>query len=393
MNIAVLLESKYSGGGSFSHSVNATIDLIKYSKFAKNVVIYTSHADNLKILRKLKLPVVLFSYNLVDIILIKICNIKVIRFFFYLTGYKISLEETLFKSKVDLLYFPVLSDLVFCLRKINYISTVLDLCHFQHSIFPEISKKVYQYKEKLYKFSLNRSAIIITSCASLKEKISNHYKIAKSLIVLIPYMPSYLFNSSSKRNNILKTKYRNLKNIFFYPAQIWAHKNHITILKAAKILQNKNYKINFVFSGKDRGYQNVLNEFIKKNKLTNVYFTKYLTSAEMHCFYKKCKGVIYASLLGPNNIPPLETWSYKKPLIHNNIMLDDVPKNTAITINIKDPKELSLAIIKIIKNKYNKKIITNGTFELKKRKNLNKLSYSVLDRNIDNLKFKKKLKN
>ena len=82
MNIAVLLESNYSGGGSFSHSVNATLDLIKYSKFAKNVVIYTSQEENLKILRKLKLPVVLFSYNLLDIILIKICNIKIIRFFF-----------------------------------------------------------------------------------------------------------------------------------------------------------------------------------------------------------------------------------------------------------------------------------------------------------------------
>ena len=119
-------------------------------------------------------------------------------------------------------------------------------------------------------------------------------------------------------------KYKKIKNYFFYPAQIWGHKNHITILKAVKILNRKNKVINLVFSGRDRGYKKILDAYIEKNKIRNVYFTGFLNSGEMHYIYKNCKAVIFTTLWGPNAIPPLETWSYKKPLIYNNRLEDDV---------------------------------------------------------------------
>ncbi len=385
MNIAVLLESNYFGGGSFSHSVNACLDLIRYIGKHNNIVVYTSYKKNFRILNELKIPVIFFSYSLLDKIVIKFSRIKLFRFFCF--NYKITLENKLLNNNIEILYFPVLSDVVFSLKKIKFISTLLDLCHFQHSIFPEISKKDFLYRENLYFYSLKRSLLVITSCESLKKKISKHYNILPNRVIVIPYTPSYLFreNYGSKKKFLILKKYKFLKKFFFYPAQIWGHKNHIVVLKAAQIIKKKGYNINFVFSGKNRGYKHVLDNFIANTKLDNVYFTGYLTSQEMDYFYKKCKAIIFTSVFGPNAIPPLEAWSYKKPLIYNNRREDYVTKDNAILVNVNNPVEVSNSIIKILENKYSKNLINNGSKKLKFIKNINKECYLELEKNINKL--------
>jgi glycosyltransferase involved in cell wall biosynthesis len=383
MNIAVLLESNYSGGGSFSHSINTCLDLIRYIGKNNNIVVYTSYKKNFEILNDQKIPVVFFSYTLLDKILIKFSKIKIFRFFFF--NYQTTLENKLLNNNIEILYFPVLSDVVFSLKKIRFISTLLDLCHFQHSIFPEISKKDFHYRQNLYFYSLKKSLLVITSCKSLKKKISKYYNILLNKIIIIPYTPCYLFNENYKNKKFIFNlkKYRFLKNFFFYPAQIWGHKNHLVILEAAKILKKRGYNVNFVFSGRDRGYKQVLDNFITNNKLNNIYFTGYLTFQEMDYFYKKCKGIIFTSVFGPNAIPPLEAWTYKKPLIYNNRMEDDVTKNNALLVNVNNPLEVSNSIIKILNNKYKKNLIRNGSKKLKLIKNINKKCYFEFEKKLN----------
>lgn len=383
MNIAVLLESNFSSGGSFSHSFNTSLDLIRYFRKNNNIVVYTSYKKNFEILNDQKIPVVFFSYTLLDRILIKFSKIKIFRIFFF--NYKTTLENKLLDNNIEILYFPVLSDVVFSLKKLKFISTLLDLCHFQHSIFPEISKKDFLYRQNLYFYSLKRSLLVVTSCESLRKEISKHYNILLYRIIIIPYTPNYLFKQNYQNKKIFLNleKYRFLRNFFFYPAQIWGHKNHLVILKAAKILKKNGYNVNFVFSGRDRGYKRVLDNFIANNKLNNIYFTGYLTSQEMDYFYKKCKAIIFTSVFGPNAIPPLEAWAYKKPLIYNNRMEDDVSKNNALLVNVNSPLEVSNSIIKILKNKYKKNLISNGSKKLKFIKNINKNCYLELEKKIN----------
>ena len=196
----------------------------------------------------------------------------------------------------------------------------------------------------------------------------NHYNINYDKVVVIPYTAGSLFKSKKNLKKIRK-KFINLKNYFFYPAQIWAHKNHISILRAAKKLKKYQNNISFVFSGRDRGYKHELEKYIFKNNIKNVHFTGFLDNSEMDYIYKNCKGVIFTSLFGPDAIPPLETWSYKKPLIYNNRNEDDVSKKTAILVDVKNPDAISKAIIKIYNRRYNKNYVLNG---LKKLKNVEK---------------------
>jgi len=381
MKIAILLETNSSGGGSFTHSVNTCLDLKRSCKKKEEIIVYTQFKNSFEILKKLKIPVKFFSHSFFDKILLKISVFKFFRIFTNILNIKTTIEKTIIKNKSDLIFFPVLSDTVFCLKKMKFISTLLDLEHFKHSKFPEITKKEFKYRENLYFYSLRRSVLIITSCESIKRNLCNHYKINKKKVFIIPYTPSNLFVETKLKREFLE-KYKKIKNYFFYPAQIWGHKNHITILKAVKILNRKNKVINLVFSGRDRGYKKILDAYIKKNKIRNVYFTGFLSSGEMHYIYKNCKAVIFTTLWGPNAIPPLETWSYKKPLIYNNRLEDDVQKNTALIGNVKDVKFIANSIEKILNNKYNKNFILNGSIKLQIIKKNSRKQYIKLNKKL-----------
>ncbi len=385
MKIAVLLETNFSGGGSFTHSVNVCLDLKKTLKKEDTLIVYTQFKNNYEILKKLKIPVQLFSHSLLDKILLKLSLNKFFRCFSSFFNLLLSVEKEIFFKKFDLVFFPVLSNTSLCLKKINFISTLLDLEHFKHSQFPEITFEEYKYREKLYFYSLKKSLLVITSSESIKKNLCKHYQIRKDKVFVIPYTPSILFKREKLSKNFLK-KYEKISNYLFYPAQIWGHKNHIVILKASKILRKKKIFPKFIFSGRDRGFKRYLQEYIKKNNLKNIYFTGFLTSGEMHYMYKKCKAVIFPTLWGPNAIPPLETWSYKKPLIYNNRFEDDVTLGTAIVGDVRSPKFIASSIEKVLRNQYNKNFIIKGYNKLQLVEKVSKKSYKNLYKKIALLK-------
>ncbi len=384
MKIAVLLETNYSGGGSFTHSVNTCYDLNRFKKNKDNIIVYTQFEHNYEILKKLKIPTKLFAHSFIDKLILKLSIFKIFRSILSILNIKLSIENNLIKNQFNLIFFPVLSNTALCIKNLKFVSTLLDLEHFKHSKFPEITFEEFKYREKLYFHSLNKSEIVITSSESIKKNLCKHYNISKSKVLIIPYTPSNLFTEKAINKQFIK-KYKKIRNYFFYPAQIWGHKNHIVILKAAKILREKNIKVNLIFSGRDRGYKKVLDKFINKNNLKNIFFTGFLSSGEMHFIYKNCKGVVFPTLWGPNAIPPLETWSYKKPLIYNNRFEDDVTSGTALVGDIKNPYYIANSINKILNNRYNKNFIIKGYNKLQIVKKNSKKSYINLNRKIQSL--------
>ena len=170
MKIAILFETPYSGGGSFTHSINVCLDLKRFINNNKKIIIYTNFKKNYEIIKKLGLPVILFNYSLIDKIIHKLSFYKFFRILFNSFDLTISLEKKLISDNVDFIYFPVISQSVFAIKKINYVSSLLDLEHFKHSIYPEITKKEFLYREKLYFHCLPKSKLIITSYESIKKK-------------------------------------------------------------------------------------------------------------------------------------------------------------------------------------------------------------------------------
>ena len=110
----------------------------------------------------------------------------------------------------------------------------------------------------------------------------------------------------------------------FYPANLWPHKNHYRIIEAIGFLKKKHgIEIPIVFVGKAYSQWQVLamcKALAKKHSIeSQVYFLNYVSDKELAALYMKAVGLIMPTYFGPTNIPYMEAFYHKCPVIASNI--------------------------------------------------------------------------
>jgi glycosyltransferase involved in cell wall biosynthesis len=124
----------------------------------------------------------------------------------------------------------------------------------------------------------------------------------------------------------LLDKYRIIRPYFFCPNQVWAHKNHITVLHAVKKLKEQKKEILVVFSGKEFDARNPelffqLKKFITDNDLkNNILFLGFIDRAEQLQLMNNAIAVIQPSLF--------EGWSTvleDAKAMGQNVIVSDLP--------------------------------------------------------------------
>lgn len=100
----------------------------------------------------------------------------------------------------------------------------------------------------------------------------------------------------------LKIKYNIKSDYYFAPNQFWKHKNHITVIKAVKLLKEKGCEVLVVFTGKEHDHRNPtysddLKNFVIENKLSeNILFLGFIDRAEQLQLMNHAIAVIQPSL-------------------------------------------------------------------------------------------------
>lgn len=288
----------------------------------------------------------------------------------YTTKYAQSLNDAACSENIDLLW--ILGHLEFDLT-IPYVFTVWDLGHRMLPCFPEVSKEgLWEQREKVFQRMLYRATYVITGNETGKKEIQINYPVNPEKIRIIPFpIPDDTVNECE---NHAEEKEYNIKSPFvFYPAQCWAHKNHVSLIEAiAWIRDSKNIIINCYFVGSDKGNLQHIKDTICKFQLENqIFILGFVARTTLINLYKNALAMTYVSLLGPNNIPPLEALSLGCPLIYSNITGHvEQMEGTGIPVNAKNPVEIGEAILSIYNNpELRKELISDGLIFIKKRDN------------------------
>ena len=360
MTVAILFDANINNGGSYQMSINNLLEFKKnFEKENINFVILTH--KNYKILDELNIEYQIIKMTIFDYIFIFLRNIPFVNKFFDKSLFVSIFEKKLLRKKISLMIFLSTSYKAFLLKKIKFISTVIDVCHREFPNIKEVSGKVFFVREYLNKNILPLSCLIITESAMLKTRIFEFYKIKQNKIISIPNTPSNLI---TKNKNVSLQKIKNKYNIdskfYFYPAQFWSHKNHIIILEAIKKLKDKKVNINFIFCGRDKGNLN----FVKKNILDlkikdNIKILDYVENDDVYGLYKLCEALVMPTYFGPTNIPPVEAWSLGTPVIYSSY-LSNHGKNAALYFDPNSSDELIEAIAKLHVFNVKQNLILNG---------------------------------
>ena len=372
MNLGIIVESTPKYGGEWHNSINVIKRLKLFLPKDINIRIYCINAKSIKAMQSYQINASFLKINFFD----KIIKFLYRRFFFF--NISTSFEKKLIKDSIDCVYFTNFSANLILVNKINFIPTVLDLAHLNFRNFPEVGGKVFYNREWLLKKFLKKSFLIISDSKKLKDKINKIYKIKKDKILIMPY----LYSSSlkiKKKNSLFNF------NFLFYPANFWKHKNHDFIIEALRILKSK-YKLKCIFTGYDKGYLNNLEYKIKNYKLKNdILIYKNSSDIMLNNFYNNCEAVIMPTFFGPTNIPPVEAWFMKKPLIYSH-HLKDHARDAALYVDPLNPESLIKIYQKILDKKIKDQLIFNGNKRLELLENQTLKSIKFIGKALKNKK-------
>ena len=231
------------------------------------------------------------------------------------------MEKISRKLKIDLVWF--VDGWAYDALDTPYVATVWDLQHRTHPWFPEVSSQgTWEYREIAHSRFLKRASHVITGTQAGKQQLGWYYQIPDEQISIIPH-PLPTINDQSQQE-ITARVFENAeflkKTFFFYPAQFWAHKNHVNLLHALKVLMDTyGHDVNLVFTGSDKGnLAHIISVAAKLGINKNVFALGFVSTEQLVFLYKNAIALTYVSFSGPENLPPLEAFSFDCPVINSD---------------------------------------------------------------------------
>jgi glycosyltransferase involved in cell wall biosynthesis len=234
------------------------------------------------------------------------------------------------KFQIDLMIYPAPDELAFEVD-IPYVMAIHDLQHRLQPHFPEMSARGNLYRrEYLFRNAARYATLLISESEVGKQDILSFYGtygITAERIKVLPFLPSLPVTGevSYAEKQRIRIAYHLPDRYLFYPAQFWAHKNHARIVQALHLLDRQHQlKIPIVFAGAHTGrqmrnYEQLL-ALIREHGMTGqVLFPGYVPDQDMPGLYAGSVALLMPTFFGPSNIPVLEAWAYRCPVITSDI--------------------------------------------------------------------------
>lgn len=156
---------------------------------------------------------------------------------------------------------------------------------------------------------VEHAAIVQASSTHMKEDFTKHFPTLDPSRVLVIYEGVDVAEFAKPPEGVNVREIHNLPEQFlYYPAQLWYHKNHITVLKALARLRGMGVRIPLVMTGaKYPGASDAIFKFIDDNNLADqVHYVGLVSREEIIALYHAARFLITAVLYESSSIPILE---------------------------------------------------------------------------------------
>ena len=356
LNIAFFIGSELESGGRYQCEYKVLDILKKYHKDQGiNLKFYGLREKVKKDYIDLNLDINIIKENIFQ----KLHRYSLSHLLFYYIFSKIkmglsSIEKQLANEQIDLVYFLGPDIVSHGLTNIPYIFTLWDLGHLDILEFPEISYDgMFDLREFTNTRSLKKSYKVIVDSEWGKQNVIKKYNLDEKRIEVFKYLPNIKINKAETTVRI-KEKYKLKNDFIFYPANFWAHKNHMYILKAIKILREKKHiDIDVIFSGSDQGNLEYILNKAKEFKINDlIHYIGFVPNEEMPSLYKQSLSLVMPTYLGPTNVPPLEAFAYETPVCYSDMpFFREQVGDSVFFMDLRDPSSLVKNILTIQNDK------------------------------------------
>ncbi len=230
-------------------------------------------------------------------------------------GFRLSkLEKLLLKNRVELVVFLSPNPLALLIGRIPIITTVWDVGHLDMPDLPEFCEnRSFEKREFYFNKVLPRSILTIVDSGVTAKNLKEYYKIKDNRIFVFGLLPN--LEPSCDNSSKAIGRFNIEKEFIFYPAQFWSHKNHIRLIDAFAQILKSQHNLELVLTGSDKGsLHKVLSHARSVGVADSIRYLGFVTPEEYSELLRNCIGLVFPSLIGPTNLPPLEAQIFGKPM-------------------------------------------------------------------------------
>jgi glycosyltransferase involved in cell wall biosynthesis len=239
------------------------------------------------------------------------------------------------ESDADILYFPAPVLQFFNARK----PTVLSMHDIQHVHHPEFFDWSRRLSRRItYGLSAQHATYFQASSDFIKRDLLEHFpSISPHQIEVIREGVCLSDFSAPISDSSSPTAYDLPSRYLLLPAQLWPHKNHVTVLKALKqIEKQRGLRIPLIMTGARFSTSSRIFDFIAKQQMNYVRYLGKVPFQDLRELYQRASLLVSASLHESSSLPVLEAAASGIPIVASRIPPNEELART-LQLNLFDP--------------------------------------------------------
>lgn len=253
-------------------------------------------------------------------------------------------DGTIEKAGIDVMHFT------FQWAFLTDVTSIYHPWDLQHLHLPQFFRPIERMvRERAYRAFCDRARMVSVGSTWSKRDLIRNYGLSEDKVQVVPGAPVLTAYSTPTANDLAaaRRKFALPEAFVFYPAQTWAHKNHLGLLEALAILRDRNgLSVPMVSSGH-------LNDFFPKIEkragalgLTDqVRFLGFVRPIELQSLYRLCRCMVFPSRFEGWGLPIAEAFFAGAPVACSKVTsLPDLAGEAALLFNPDRPEEIAEAI-------------------------------------------------
>ncbi|MGO4706746.1 glycosyltransferase [Microvirga sp. 2MCAF38] len=281
--------------------------------------------------------------------LIPVSSANVTHYTLPLDTYYPSLQGLLDAENIDVLYrpFPNGDELTFPLAR-----QIIFIPDLQHEFFPEFfDAETLGLRRTHFNRLITGCGAVATNSDHAASTIRARYRNAYDDIFLMqPASQVAKMGDESEVSPAFAARIAAFEPFFFFPANIWQHKNHAVLLDAFRLFKAndaraKDYSL--LLTGHPKGWQ----ELAAAHASEGVHHLGFVSRAELAHLYRHAKALTFMSLFEGFGMPVLEAFGNDCPVIcSNTTSLPEVVGDAALLCDPTSTAEIAARMSKIASN-------------------------------------------
>jgi glycosyltransferase involved in cell wall biosynthesis len=207
----------------------------------------------------------------------------------------------------------------------------------------EISSREYVYRELC-----DQAAMVAVASHWTKTDVQRHYELAAEKVRVVELAPPTAAYSPPEpaRGEMLRRQMGAPDAYILYPAQTWAHKNHIRLLRALAVLRDEGVQVPLVAVGRQNAhYKEIRSEQSRLELGEQVVWPGFVSEEALLSLYEGATAVVIPTLFEAGSFPLWEAFRAGKPAACSNVTsLPEQAGDAALLFDPNDTRAMAHAI-------------------------------------------------